>query len=328
MAASSDPPPPVADVRSYSDADHAAVAWLFDHGMLCGEQDVGDTAADLDFMREAFFSSDRDHFWVAETGGKVVGCVGVAHDGGIAQIRRLRVAPEFHHSSLPTELLDTALRHCKAVGSLKVVLDTRMEADRAINLIQDSGFQFAGGKHVAGKEVLEFYFNLYRQPDEQQERLAGTQPSGLGRGKAAASSPRGAHPAGIIRVLLADDHKALRESLLALMADQADLQIVGEAADGEEALVLTHRLEPDVVVMDVTMPRLNGIEATRALRRKYPKVRVVGLSMHEKHEVATSMLEAGADAYLPKDAPPRMLLAAIRGRTTSPEGGDDGGAPA
>ncbi len=293
-------------IRSYRPTDHAAVSDLYEKGLLAGSHDFNDTAADLDFMQEAYFSQEKDHFWVAELDGELVGCVGLVHEENIAQVRRLRVVGALQDSPLAVRLLDTALRHCRQHGALKVVLDTRIDAERAISLLQTSGFQFSGGKQIQGKEVLEFYFNIYRKPEPADEPR---------RGKAAVSDGAAApHPArdGRIRVLLVDDHQALREGLKSLFEDEADIEVVGEASDGEAAVVMTKRVRPDLVVMDVTMPKMNGIEATRVLTREFPRVRVIGLSMHEKQDVAKSMLEAGASAYLPKDVPSRMLLAAIR----------------
>lgn len=292
-------------IRSYQEADHAAVAALYIQGLLCGEPDRNDTAADLDFMQEAYFSDPRDHFWVAEIDGEVVGTIGVVHDESIAQIRRLRVRPDLQHTSLASELLDTALKHCRKHGSLKVVLDTKMDPQRAIALLDSSGFQFHRGKQVQGKQVLEFYFNLYRkiEPEEEREREGELVPI-------AEEQRTGARP---IRVVLADDHDALRMGLIELLADEPDIEVIGEARDGEEAIELARNKHPDLVVMDVSMPRLSGIEATRRIAHEMPRTRVIGLSMHEKHEVATSMLEAGATAYLPKDAPMHLLLSAIRG---------------
>lgn len=114
-----------------------------------------------------------------------------------------------------------------------------------------------------------------------------------------------------IRVLLADDHPILRKGLADVLADQERIELVGEASDGEEVVRLARRLRPDVVVMDVTMPRLNGIEATRRIISELPQVRVIGLSMHERSDMAAAMREAGAVDYLCKSHPTEELVETI-----------------
>lgn len=118
-----------------------------------------------------------------------------------------------------------------------------------------------------------------------------------------------------IRVVVADDHDALRRALLALLRAEPDLEVVGEATDGQEAVELALLTKPDVVLMDVSMPHCNGVEATRGMRAELPEVRVVGLSMYGGESMASLMIEAGAAAYLPKDAPYEAVVAAIRGES-------------
>lgn len=115
-----------------------------------------------------------------------------------------------------------------------------------------------------------------------------------------------------IRVLLADDHKILRDGLANLLREQPDLRLVGEVGDGQAALDKSRELRPDVVVMDITMPRMTGIEATRIISRELPEVRVIGLSMHEHEDMAVAMQNAGAVAYLTKDGDVEALVRAIR----------------
>lgn len=116
-----------------------------------------------------------------------------------------------------------------------------------------------------------------------------------------------------LRVLLADDHKVVREGLAILLNEQEDIEVVGQAANGWEAVDLAHKLQPDVVVMDASMPVMEGDEATRQIKRQLPQTRVVALSMHDEARVMDQMCKAGASAYLLKTAPSEELLAAIRG---------------
>src|ERR1700760_2308629 len=105
-----------------------------------------------------------------------------------------------------------------------------------------------------------------------------------------------------IRILLADDHAVVRQGFRMILAAQSDLEIVGEAGNGREAIELASTLKPDVVVMDVTMPELNGIEATRRMTAENPHIRVVALSMHKDSVYVRGILRAGARGYLLKDS--------------------------
>jgi DNA-binding NarL/FixJ family response regulator len=115
-----------------------------------------------------------------------------------------------------------------------------------------------------------------------------------------------------IRVLLADDHRILRDGIRALFDDQSDIEVVGEAEDGLKTVKMVAQLRPDVVVMDIAMPLLNGLEATRQIQRDHPRVKVLILTMHENEEYIRQVLAAGALGYVLKDAAARDLLGAIR----------------
>ncbi|MGH9332705.1 MAG: response regulator, partial [Vicinamibacteria bacterium] len=115
-----------------------------------------------------------------------------------------------------------------------------------------------------------------------------------------------------IRVLLADDHEILRKGLKSLLQRYEDIEVVGEAKDGQEAVDLARSLSPQVIVMDLSMPRLNGIEATRAIVSESPRMRVIGLSMKDGPDAMAAMLAAGAVSYLTKGGPPADLVTAIR----------------
>ena len=115
-----------------------------------------------------------------------------------------------------------------------------------------------------------------------------------------------------IRLLLADDHAVVRAGTRELLERQPDLHIVGEAVDGEEAVRLTQELQPDVVVMDVRMPRMSGVEATRRIKAENPDVRVLVLTAHDDDEYVFALLQAGANGYLLKTAEIDELVKAIR----------------
>lgn len=115
-----------------------------------------------------------------------------------------------------------------------------------------------------------------------------------------------------IRILLADDHTILREGIRSILEAEADMEVVGEAEDGHTTLKMVDELRPDVVLMDIAMPLLNGLEATRQIKRHHPKVKVLVLSMHENEEYIRQVLACGALGYILKDAAARDLIQAIR----------------
>lgn len=115
-----------------------------------------------------------------------------------------------------------------------------------------------------------------------------------------------------IRVLLADDHAVVRDGLKVLLQQAADISVVGEAADGREAVRRAQELKPDVVIMDIAMPELNGVEAARLLRDKCPATRVVMLTMHSSSEHVFRALEAGAAGFVLKESAGEEVTAAVR----------------
>jgi len=119
-------------------------------------------------------------------------------------------------------------------------------------------------------------------------------------------------PGSKIRVLVADDHAVVREGLSQLLNREPDIEIVGGATDGQAAIELAGSLMPDVILMDLSMPRLNGIEATRIIHQRFPDIRIIGLSMFEEGERAQAMRDAGAVAYVTKAGPSTNLIGAIR----------------
>ena len=114
------------------------------------------------------------------------------------------------------------------------------------------------------------------------------------------------------RLLLVDDHKVVRSGLRMLLDNESDLTIVGEAGTGQEALQLVEQLQPDLVLMDIGLPDLSGIDVAHQIKQRWPKVAIVALTIHEDEEYFFKMLEAGASGYVPKRAAPEELLTAIR----------------
>ena len=115
-----------------------------------------------------------------------------------------------------------------------------------------------------------------------------------------------------IRILLADDHTIVREGIRSLIDEEKDMMVVGEADDGHSAVRMAVELKPDIVLMDIAMPLLNGLEATRQIRNRLPDVRVLVLTMHDNEEYVRQILSIGAMGYILKDTAARTLLSAIR----------------
>jgi len=117
---------------------------------------------------------------------------------------------------------------------------------------------------------------------------------------------------GPLRILLADDHAILRQGLRLLIDSQADMTVVGEAENGETALHHAKALHPDIVVMDISMPGMNGLVTTRTLKQRHPEITVLALTRHEDEAYVEELLRAGASAYVLKQSPPSDFLKAIR----------------
>jgi DNA-binding NarL/FixJ family response regulator len=115
-----------------------------------------------------------------------------------------------------------------------------------------------------------------------------------------------------IKIVLADDHNIIREAIRVLLDSESDMKVVGEAADGQTTLGLVQKMRPDVVIMDIAMPGLNGIEATRKIIAEFPDTKVIALSVHSDRKFVFHMFKAGASGYLLKDCVFEELTCAIR----------------
>ena len=146
------------------------------------------------------------------------------------------------------------------------------------------------------------------QPSEENVAAARSQAAPSAISANAPPHPTGGKP---IRVLLADDHPILRKNLANILRERTEIEVVDEAGDGQEAVEMALQNRPHVVLMDVSMPRMDGIAATRLITAQLPEVRVIGLSMHTENDMRAAMCEAGAVDYLTKGLPATSLMAAI-----------------
>jgi len=113
-------------------------------------------------------------------------------------------------------------------------------------------------------------------------------------------------------VLIVEDHALLREGVRALLSSHPDLKVIGEAADGREAIRQVEKLSPDVVLMDLSMPRMGGVEAIGQIKKKWPNIKILALTVYDSEEYVQTALQAGADGYILKDSSHAELLLAIR----------------
>jgi signal transduction histidine kinase/ActR/RegA family two-component response regulator len=232
------------------------------------------------------------------------------------------------------EMLFNVVKHA-GVSEAIVTVELR-EPDRLLARVEDQGLGFQNGEpleNLAGfglfgirqraeslggglsietapgrGSMLELSVNFSQtsSPETAYER-----PETAAAGKRLPAKGR-PHSEGAITVLLVDDHAIVRQGLSTLLADEPGIEVIGEAGDGHAAVRAARELHPRVVIMDVSMPGMDGVEATRRLCAELPEIAVIGLSMFEEADRASFMLEAGARMYMTKDGPLENLVAAIR----------------
>ncbi len=141
-------------------------------------------------------------------------------------------------------------------------------------------------------------------PFVKEEKTAAVQPMGK-------KTVRARQKKSLIRLLIVDDHIIMREGLTGLLRFEPDIEVIGEASDGEQAVSLANKLRPDVIIMDVNLGKMNGVEATRRILEKNPDIKVIGLSLHADRNIKEAMLKAGAVDYLTKGGPAKDLIHSI-----------------
>ncbi|EDL66491.1 response regulator [Bacillus sp. SG-1] len=116
----------------------------------------------------------------------------------------------------------------------------------------------------------------------------------------------------MIKLMLVDDHAVLRDGLKTILESEDDINVVGEAVSGSDALSKVRELDPDIILMDINMPGMNGVEVTKVLKQQYPHIKVLMLTMHSHEEYFMAAIKEGADGYLLKDAPSEQVVEAVR----------------
>ena len=155
------------NIRSFCSADAVACRKLFHDGLIGGQIAENDTALDIDDIEQAYIKVRGNHFWVAESGGVVIGMIGVMHSDGTAEIRRLRVREDQRRRGVGSALVEKALAFCQENNYLKVALDTFMEREPAVRLFEKFHFRVGRTRAYAGKELLYFYLDLYSREDSK-----------------------------------------------------------------------------------------------------------------------------------------------------------------
>jgi len=180
--------------------------------------------------------------------------------------------------------------------------------------IRERMMLMGGRLDVKSQPGMGASFSLILPPERRQPAEIETGNLPANRTRSVINKRSGMPPGGILRVMLVDDHEMMRNGLSTLLGKYPDIQIVAESSDGKEAVRIAEELQPDVILMDINMPRLSGLEATRRIHSAFPHIRIIILSMYEDGDVAATALNAGASVFLTKSGSADRLLDAVHGK--------------
>lgn len=185
---------------------------------------------------------------------------------------------------------------------------TKMDLGFGLLSIRERLFALGGNLKIisAPGEGAHFYIQLPVGIEESTQITSEPPPASKVSGKPVPFDTRPQSPK--VRVLLVDDHRVVREAMAAMLQRESEIEVVGQAGDGYQAIEMATDLLPDVIVMDISMPKLDGIEATRRIKEQHPQIHIVGLSLHEEADKARAMTDAGATTYLQKNAAAEFLI--------------------
>jgi len=285
--------PPVLQCGTLSEVIQWLGGWFADkYGLTVAVDTRGELPPLPDHLRVFLFQAVRELlFNVVKHSGKMEARIGLSSQDGY-----LRIQVEDDGDGFDPEAVEHRLQEPQGFGLFNI----RERLEALLGRVEIQRTPQGGACFRLVVPMAEDSESLLEDTEPQQVKMA-THPV------------RKSHPEdGALRLLVADDHAVVREGFGSLLERQPDFEVIGEAADGEEAIRQAEALRPDAIIMDVNMPNVGGVEATRRITERQPEIVIVGLSLHEDQSIARAMTEAGADAFVSKHAPAKDLIEAIR----------------
>ncbi|MBN2292215.1 MAG: PAS domain-containing protein [Pirellulales bacterium] len=285
--------PPIIQHGTLPEIIEWLVEWFSEkHGMHVDMETLSEIPPVPEYLRVFFFQAVRELLMnVLKHSGKMLARVILSYKDA-----NLTLQVEDNGDHFDSKAVETRLQHPEGFGLFHI--RERLEA-------------LQGNLEIEATPQSGGCFRIIIPLDKQNESMHETAKYIISKKRQSVARNKYAED-NVIRLLVADDHTVVREGFVGLLNRQSDFRVVGEAADGEQAVQQAEALNPDVVIMDVDMPKVNGIEATRRIKRRQPDTIVIGLSLHDDESIARAMTEAGVDTYVSKHDPAKDLLDAIR----------------